>query len=59
MRLFITFMPFLLPVLARDHKQCDCQMFNGNGWKYDWQLTFNVCTNNYGKTAEYDHGSGR
>ncbi|KAF5670947.1 hypothetical protein FCIRC_8835 [Fusarium circinatum] len=28
MRLFISFMPFLLPVLATDHKQCDCQINN-------------------------------
>ncbi|EXA28586.1 hypothetical protein FOVG_19817 [Fusarium oxysporum f. sp. pisi HDV247] len=64
MRLLITFMPFLLPVLASNHKQCDCKINNGDvknedDWKYDWQLTFNVCTDNYPKTAEYDNGSGR
>ncbi|KAF5576040.1 hypothetical protein FPCIR_12827 [Fusarium pseudocircinatum] len=59
MRFAITLLPFILPVMASDHKQCDCQINDGNGWKYDWQLTFNVCTNNYEKTAEYDNGAGR
>ncbi|KAJ4317093.1 hypothetical protein N0V84_007546 [Fusarium piperis] len=59
MRLLITLMPFLLPVIASPHRQCDCQINNGNGWKYDWQLTFNVCVDSYSETAEYDHGAGR
>ncbi|EXK23207.1 hypothetical protein FOMG_20013 [Fusarium oxysporum f. sp. melonis 26406] len=59
MRLLITLMPFLLPVMASDHKQCDCQVNNGKGWEYDWQLTFNACVDNYSRTAEYDTGAGR
>ncbi|KAF5962951.1 hypothetical protein FBULB1_13694 [Fusarium bulbicola] len=59
MRLLVTVLPFLLPVMASDHKQCDCQINNGNGWQGDWQLTFNACFNNYQATAEYDYGAKR
>ncbi|KAF5640425.1 hypothetical protein F52700_3575 [Fusarium sp. NRRL 52700] len=59
MRLLVTILPFLLPVMASDHKQCDCQINNGNGWEIDWQLTFNACVDNYAETAEYDNGAGR
>ncbi|KAH0420598.1 hypothetical protein CcaCcLH18_13923 [Colletotrichum camelliae] len=55
----IPFLSLVLSVTASDHKQCDCQINNGYGWKYDWQLTANVCMDNYAQTAEYDNGAGR
>ncbi|EXK76241.1 hypothetical protein FOQG_19011 [Fusarium oxysporum f. sp. raphani 54005] len=55
----IALMPFLLPVMARMHKQCICNVYDGKSWKGDWQLTFNACTNNYPKTTEYDGGAAR
>ncbi|KAL0930131.1 uncharacterized protein CTRU02_214951 [Colletotrichum truncatum] len=57
----IAFIPFLAPALAANHKNCWCTVQYGpgkNDWRYDWQLTFNVCKSSYTQTADYDTGSG-
>ncbi|KAK1656780.1 hypothetical protein BDP55DRAFT_739151 [Colletotrichum godetiae] len=51
---------FFAPGVAADpHYECSCSTWNGRGWTYDWQLTFNACKNNYEGEANYNHGQGR
>lgn len=46
--LFAALGAFFAPGVAADpHYECSCSTWNGRGWTYDWQLTFNACKNNY------------
>lgn len=46
--LFAAIGAFFAPGVAADpHYECSCSTWNGRGWTYDWQLTFNACKNNY------------
>ncbi|KAF5026923.1 hypothetical protein F66182_953 [Fusarium sp. NRRL 66182] len=52
--------PLVFPGVAADRKrECSCESLTNGRWGYDWQLTFNACSNSYSGEANYNHGLGR